>query len=208
MPKINTAYSFDVALVSQADTKLFQVNPTLAAGDVKISGDEGAFTNLTNLPAVTPAGGRNVKVILTAAEMNVNRAVIQFVDASGAEWCDLVLGIETTPDDLSIAAIADGVYDEQLSGHVAAGSGGLALAGAVAPTAIQNADALLARDLGSGTGAGTLNERTVRAALRWNRNECTIVGNVLTVYKEDGVSVAWTGTVTGALVTALGVDPA
>ena len=105
MPKINTAYTFDVALVSQADTRLLQANPTLASGDVKVSIDEGAFSNITSLPTVTPASGRNVKVALTAAEMNGSRIVVQFVDAAGAEWCDQLIAIETSPDDLTISNI-------------------------------------------------------------------------------------------------------
>lgn len=64
------------------------------------------------------------------------------------------------------------------------------------PTATENADALLARDLGSGTGAGTLNERTVRSALRFSRNKFTIAGGVLTVYREDDTTVAFTATIT------------
>lgn len=38
-PLKGAAYSFEVALVSQADTDVYQVNPTLAVGDVKISKD-------------------------------------------------------------------------------------------------------------------------------------------------------------------------
>lgn len=71
------------------------------------------------------------------------------------------------------------------------------------PTAIQNADALLARDIGSGTGAGTLDERTVRAALRFLRNYWNVSGTTLTVRKEDDSTTAWTGVV----VAAPGADP-
>lgn len=74
------------------------------------------------------------------------------------------------------------------------------------PTANENADAFLARDIGSGTGAGSVNERTVRAALRWNRNKITVIGTTMTVYKEDDTTIAWTGTVSGGLATALGMD--
>lgn len=71
------------------------------------------------------------------------------------------------------------------------------------PTAIENADALLARDLGSGSGAGTLNERTVRSALRFPRNKYTLAGGTLTVMKEDDSTTAWTAAVTGTA----GADP-
>lgn len=64
------------------------------------------------------------------------------------------------------------------------------------PTATENADALLARDIGSGSNAGSLNERTVRSALRFNRNKFTISGGTLTVYREDDTTVAFTAVIT------------
>ena len=42
-PKRATAYKFYVGLTDQANTKLLKANPTLAAGDVKVSKDGGAF---------------------------------------------------------------------------------------------------------------------------------------------------------------------
>lgn len=42
-PKKNTAYRMFVGLRSQADTRLFQVNPTLASGDAKVSKDGGRW---------------------------------------------------------------------------------------------------------------------------------------------------------------------
>lgn len=95
-PRKNVAFSFYASLTSQVDTKLFQVNPTLAAGDVKVSVDGGALGNITTLPVVTPAGSREVLVSLSAAEMNGDNIIVQFVDAAGAEWCDLVVNIQTT----------------------------------------------------------------------------------------------------------------
>lgn len=71
-----------------------------------------------------------------------------------------------------------------------------AIAALSIPTATQNADALLARDLGSGTNAGTQEERTVRSALRFNRNKFTIAGGTLTVYTEDDTTVAFTAAIT------------
>jgi len=103
-PKKNTAYVFYVGLVDQANTKLLKAAPTLAAGDVKVSIDGGAFANLATLPVVTPSGGRAVKVDLSASEMNGDNIVVQFVDAAGAEWCDASFNIQTTArqiDDLA-----------------------------------------------------------------------------------------------------------
>lgn len=94
---LGAQFVFYTGLVSQADTKLLQVNPTIAAGDFKISIDGGAFANLTNLPAVTPAGGRMVKIILSAAEVSGTNLIVQCVDAAGTEWCDTFFNIQTTP---------------------------------------------------------------------------------------------------------------
>ena len=75
----------------------FKVNPTIAAGDAKISKDGGSFVNLTTLPAVTPAGSRSVKVSISAAELTAKQAVIDFIDQSSPkEWEDQRIIIETT----------------------------------------------------------------------------------------------------------------
>jgi len=103
-PKKNAAFTMYVGLVDQANTKLLKANPTLAAGDVKVSIDGGAFANIATLPVVTPAAGRAVKVDLSAAEMNGDNIVVQFVDAAGAEWCDAHINIQTSArqiDDLA-----------------------------------------------------------------------------------------------------------
>ncbi len=92
-PKKNVAYTFDVSLGDAANRPQFTANPTLATGDVKVSIDEGAFANLGTLPTVAPASGRVVKVVLAQAEMNGDRINVQFVDAAGAEWDELMVTI-------------------------------------------------------------------------------------------------------------------
>ncbi len=103
-PKRGAEFITYVSLVSQADAKLLKANPTLAAGDVQISKDGGAFANLTTLPTVTPAAGKGVKVTLSAAEMTADNVLVIFSDAAGAEWCDLSLNVQTSAlqiDDLA-----------------------------------------------------------------------------------------------------------
>ncbi len=78
-----------------AGSNSFQGNPTLAAGDVKISIDGGAFTNMATLPSVVPTAGKQVKVPLGAAELTGKVMKIHFIDAAGAEWDDLEVKIET-----------------------------------------------------------------------------------------------------------------
>lgn len=102
-PTRGLQYIFYVSLIDQANTKVFKANPTLAAGDVKVSKDGGAEANLTTLPTVTPASGKHVKVTLSATEMSADNISIIFSDAAGAEWCDLQVDIQPN------AAICGGV---------------------------------------------------------------------------------------------------
>jgi len=94
-PVSGEAFTFFVALTSQADTNIFQVNPTLAAGDVTVSTDGGALNNITVLPVVTPAGGVQVQVDLSIAEMTGDVIGVVFCDVAGAEWQDLYIEILT-----------------------------------------------------------------------------------------------------------------
>jgi len=106
-PKKNTAFRFYVSLTSQADTKSFQSNPTLASGDVKVSIDGGAFANITTLPSASPASSKVLQVDLSTSEMNGDNIVVLFSDAAGAEWCDLNISIQTSTnqiDDLTAFA--------------------------------------------------------------------------------------------------------
>ena len=71
------------------------------------------------------------------------------------------------------------------------------------PTAVQNADALLNRDMNTGTDSGSATIRTVRQALRFLRNKWTLTGTTLSVKKEDDTTESWAGVVT----TTAGADP-
>jgi hypothetical protein len=89
-----TAYTTYVSVVSQADTKLFKTSVTLATGDVKVSKDGGSFNNIGTLPVEISTTGV-LSLALTGTEMTADTVVVLFRDASGAEWCDLVLTIHT-----------------------------------------------------------------------------------------------------------------
>ena len=91
-PLKNAAYTFEIALTSQGDTDIFQVNPTLAAGDVTVSRDGGAFANIGTLP-VAIGGGAVVTATLAAGE-TADRVAVLFHDAAGDEWQDLLVFIE------------------------------------------------------------------------------------------------------------------
>lgn len=65
------------------------------------------------------------------------------------------------------------------------------------------ADALLNRDMSTGTDDGSATVRTVRQALRFLRNKWSISGSTLTVTKEDDTTASWTSVV----ATTPGADP-
>src|SRR3990167_10206195 len=103
-PKINTAYVFYISLVSQANTKVFQANPTLAAGDFNVATEDGAPGGLGTTPTVDADFTKRVKVTLAAGEMNGGNVTLICSDAAGAEWCDLTINIQTSArqvDDLA-----------------------------------------------------------------------------------------------------------
>lgn len=95
-PKKGVAYDFPIGLVDSLDTSKFKANPTIVAGDFKISKDYGSFVDLDTLPAVLPAGGVSVKVILSSDEMNVDKIIITGIDVAGAEWNDTFIFIDNT----------------------------------------------------------------------------------------------------------------
>jgi len=122
-PKKNAAFVFTIGLSDQTNTKALKANPTLASGDFKVSIDNGAFNNLSSLPTVTPSGGTAVQISLTSSEMNGDNIIVTAIDQAGAEWCDLLVSIQTTTrqiDDLLYSA--QQVWDALTSALTTAGS--------------------------------------------------------------------------------------
>lgn len=116
-PKYGVAYTVSRSLYSVASPGEFQVNPTLAVGDVKIRKDSGAFVNITTLPTVNPPGSDTIDIVFSAAEMQAGRMGLALTDQAGNEWGPL-----REYFDIPMLTVDD------------------------TPTAIQNADALLTRD--------------------------------------------------------------
>ena len=106
-------YVFYVSLISQDNPFVMQANPTLAAGDVKIAIDDGAPANLGTLPVVDADFTKRVKVTLSQAETNGDNLTIIFSDASGDEWCDLTVNIQTAAQTLdTIDTNVDSISDK------------------------------------------------------------------------------------------------
>jgi len=112
-----TTWEFYVpGLPSQANTKIDQVNPTLASGDVKFSYAGGTLTTTATTATVAPAGSTQVKITITGAESTgwlVGKQVnVRLSDVSGAEWCDVsVIAVVGEDIDLSDLATATAVAD-------------------------------------------------------------------------------------------------
>ncbi len=88
-PKKNEDMEFPICLQDYANPGNIKTNPTLAAGDFKISKDGGAFANLATLPTVTPASGDQVVVVLSASEMNADKILIVWKDQTNPkQWVD------------------------------------------------------------------------------------------------------------------------
>ena len=96
-PLKNQAFTLSIGLLDATDNLSFKANPTIAAGDFKISKSGGAFANMATLPAVTPAAGIAVEIPISATEMNTDWVVITGVDqTTPKEWADFFIMISTT----------------------------------------------------------------------------------------------------------------
>lgn len=194
--KKNTAYIVYVDLVSQADTKLFKVTPTIAAGDFQVSIDGAAFANLATLPVVTPAGGSAVKINLSAAEMNGDNIHVQCRDAAGAEWCDLSFNIQTAArqvDDLAYPATTGRSMVVDAAGLVDANVVKMGPTGAgTAQTAGDLVGGLLSAQAEPVQGTPAANASVIvkisHLYKAW-RNRSTQTGSQYAVYNDDAVTV-------------------
>ncbi len=123
--KTATAAVIYVTLPHPTDADLFVTNPTLAAGDAKVSIDGGAFANLGTLPAVTPAGGVGVKIVLSAGEMTGTNILICLKDQTAPEeWSAVTILIACTAvtfDDLVRSTTPANALTVDASGRVDVG---------------------------------------------------------------------------------------
>lgn len=90
-------FQIQVALEDYANPGNFKSNPTLAAGDVKVTKDGGATANINTLPTVSPASSVFVTLLLSSTEMNADMVSVSFIDqTSPKEWADFVISIPTS----------------------------------------------------------------------------------------------------------------
>ena len=100
-PKKATELIFYLGLPSAGTSGTFQINPTLAVGDVKVSKDGGALANITTLPTVEPASSKMVKVTLSASEMDADNIAVVFSDQTATdEWQETIVNIHTAENQI------------------------------------------------------------------------------------------------------------
>jgi len=219
-------------------TRTASVSIPLVARTIAQAWTAGGFAEVdaTNMPGVyrldvpdaaLVSGADDVTIVVRGAS-GTNGAVMTVKLSSGgltsAQTASAVWGADPSPyttatefggvlnetrsvvgsTEVLVQGLPQAVWDEPKSGHATPGTFGAKLQDNVL------ADELLSRDVGSGSGAGTVNERTVRSALRGLRNKTTVINNEMTVYKEDDTSTAWSATVSSSdsSKTITGVDPA
>ena len=94
-PIRGAAFELVIGLGSPSSNALV-TNPTLAAGDVKVSKDGGAYTNIATLPTTYPTGSNTIIVSLAATEMEAEVVVVCFSDQTPTNECsDTVITILT-----------------------------------------------------------------------------------------------------------------
>ena len=96
-PVKGQAMDFVIALEDYANPGNFKSNPTLAAGDFKISIDDAAFTTDYITASVDPASSVSVQIELTTDGTNGDKIMVVGIDqTSPKEWSDFAICILTT----------------------------------------------------------------------------------------------------------------
>lgn len=96
-PVKNEDFIIGVGVQDTGNSTDLRVSPTISSGDWQVSKDFGSFANLTTLPTVTPAGSQQIKISLSATEMNADVVTVRGVDQTTVkEWADFLLAIPTT----------------------------------------------------------------------------------------------------------------
>lgn len=121
VPVAGETFTFGCSAISQADTDIFQAGATIAAGDFQRSINGGAFANLDNTPTVTPAAGKRIQFVISAAETTSAGAggeiYIVGSDQAGDEWQDFGVSLRVFASNLDALATAaalatiDGIVD-------------------------------------------------------------------------------------------------
>jgi hypothetical protein len=150
------------------------------------------------------AAGAGLTALASAANLATVDTVVDSILLDTAEIGAAGAGLTAVPwnaawdaEVQSEVADALAVYDPPTNAEMVA----------AIPTATQNADALLNRDM---SAVSDTNARTPLNAMRLLRNKWTSAAGTLTVTKENDTTTAWTSTLSGdaAADPVVGSDPA
>jgi hypothetical protein len=195
-------------------------------GSVTVLGDTSATeADATNAPGsylfdLTQAetNADNLAFSAKSSTSNIRIAPIDNMQTFPASF-----GAFVTPTNLTAAQIATGVWQDATAGDFTAANSvgksvmnGVALGTGLTVNALSTteraaiADAVLDRDMSTGTDSGSTTVRTARQALRAIRNKMAVSAGTLTVYKEDDSTTSWSAAVTTDVGAEpiIGVDPA
>jgi hypothetical protein len=152
---------------------------TISQADVRLKKNAGAWAQVNDSTSATHEENGWYEKELDATDTNTLGILKIAVHESGAlpVWHDFMV-VPAEVYDTLVAGTDNLTADLTSTAQTAA------------------ADALLNRDMSTGTDSGTATVRTVRQALRLLRNKWTSAGGTLTVYKEDDSTSSWTGALT------------
>lgn len=191
-----------LVMISDAATKAIEDQSFIVETYGNSSAMYAADVSLANLPAnVTQLLGTAWVAPAVAGTPDVNAKQFggQTVNAAGAVTMP---GTVASTTNITSATGITVTTNSDKTGYTVA-VGGLDSTGITAAAQNAIADAVLDRDMATGTDTGTDSgsptvgaHRTVRQALRASRNKQAISAGTLTVYKEDDTTASWTAAIT------------
>lgn len=183
-----------VALEATAQSILTDTAEIGAAGagltEAGGTGDQlTALATATELAKVPKSDGTATwnATALASIQSEANDALVAYDPPTKAELDSGLAGL----NDLSAAEV-NAEVDTALADYDGPTKTEMDTAFDAVPTAVENADALLGRNIAGGSSTG----RTVKQALRALRNKVTRSGGTITVYQEDDTTSDWTAAYT------------
>lgn len=167
-------------------------------GDGSFTAD---FTPSTFPNAVVATGGINALSFAGSAITAAALAADAGTEIGTAVWASATRTLSALDEDSTTLDL-----DATIRAAVGLASANLDTQLDALPTAVENADALLGRNVAGGSSTG----RTVSTALYVLRNKVSISGGTMTVYQVDDTTSSWTATLTSdaAAEPITVVDPA
>ena len=178
-----------------SDVDTIKTNAVVNGGTITFP-TTATLASTTNISAGT---------ITTATNVTTVNGLAAAVITASSIAADAITAAKIADGAIDAATFAAGAIDASAIAANAIGASELA-----ADAANEIADAVLDRNMATGTDSGSSTVRTVRQALRALRNKFTISGTTRTVMKEDDATTSWTSTIStdASADPIVGDDPA